>query len=615
MRLSLALVLAVSACSTTPPSVQTPPPALGLELSVSALVPGEDVTITIDGLMPNERVFLGRGAGLGAGPCPGIAGGACLDIASPVALLSRPTADVQGHVEVVVSLPANVPLGQVVGLQALAVRGPGGVDSVWSNAVERTTTDSVRTLDTLEPGELFVSEFLADPTAVTDANGEWFELHNTTGDALDLQGLRVEDNGGSGFTVETPLMVPADGFVVLAAELDPALNGGVHADATWPSFNLANGADEIVLSHNGVEIDRVAWDAGFPLAAGASTQLEPGATQWCLSEVSFGDGDLGSPGADNAPCPIPPNQAPLPELVCPASGGFNETLAFDASGSSDVDGSVVDYRFDFGDGTVVEGGDAAAMHGFTEPGTQTVTLTVTDDAGEEASTSCDVDISPELTSVTIERYLGIGDARSSSPESFTVTDLPPAVSDVTIRWTGAACRWGSSGSGYTQVEFDGTDGTTIPLGNASSISSCADHEGDEVLTPAMFNLARDASGSVMGSAWGHGSCPAGIGCRTFNESFVSWLYIDTMVYAPTPRLSCPSGLVAGDTGTIDASASEVGYGAVMAYTISVDGIVWADGPAAVTTYPFAAAGDYAIDLTVLDQFGLQATTSCVVQVN
>jgi chitodextrinase len=56
--------------------------------------------------------------------------------------------------------------------------------------------------------------------------------------------------------------------------------------------------------------------------------------------------------------------------------------AFDGSGSSDPDGSIASYAWDFGDGT--SGTDVSPSHTFAGPGTYPVRLSVTDDDGGTA---------------------------------------------------------------------------------------------------------------------------------------------------------------------------------------------------------------------------------------
>ena len=59
------------------------------------------------------------------------------------------------------------------------------------------------------------------------------------------------------------------------------------------------------------------------------------------------------------------------------------TVTFDASNSSDPDGSIVKYEWEFGDETTGKGN--VVTHAFSTPGTYTVKLTVTDNDGASAS--------------------------------------------------------------------------------------------------------------------------------------------------------------------------------------------------------------------------------------
>ena len=56
---------------------------------------------------------------------------------------------------------------------------------------------------------------------------------------------------------------------------------------------------------------------------------------------------------------------------------------FDGSASSDVEGAIASYAWNFGDGSAIASG-ATASHSYTANGTYTVTLTVTDGAGQTA---------------------------------------------------------------------------------------------------------------------------------------------------------------------------------------------------------------------------------------
>lgn len=72
-----------------------------------------------------------------------------------------------------------------------------------------------------------------------------------------------------------------------------------------------------------------------------------------------------------------------------------ETVTFDASGSSDSDGSIARYEWDFtSDGTVDASGQTV-IHSYTSVGDYIVILTVTDDAGATASATTTISVQSE----------------------------------------------------------------------------------------------------------------------------------------------------------------------------------------------------------------------------
>lgn len=94
----------------------------------------------------------------------------------------------------------------------------------------------------------------------------------------------------------------------------------------------------------------------------------------------------GSPFTNGIDSPGPESMAMLPNQGPTARFSVNAsksgTLArFDATDSSDPDGRVVRYDWDFGDGTVLLNGGPTPSHAYTRSGTFTVKLTVTDDEG------------------------------------------------------------------------------------------------------------------------------------------------------------------------------------------------------------------------------------------
>lgn len=73
-------------------------------------------------------------------------------------------------------------------------------------------------------------------------------------------------------------------------------------------------------------------------------------------------------------------------------GNTNTFFLFDASDSSDPDGDIVSYDWDFGDGTTRVTTEPQASHQYQEAGSYTVTLTVTDNEGATASAETTVEV-------------------------------------------------------------------------------------------------------------------------------------------------------------------------------------------------------------------------------
>ncbi|WP_166832072.1 hypothetical protein [Thalassoroseus pseudoceratinae] len=99
------------------------------------------------------------------------------------------------------------------------------------------------------------------------------------------------------------------GYLVLGTNADMGITGGVPVGYEHAGINLANGDDEIVLLDDGLnEIDRVEYDGGpnIPDPNGASMELIDASqdnnvgSNWATATTTFGDDDIGIPGARNS---------------------------------------------------------------------------------------------------------------------------------------------------------------------------------------------------------------------------------------------------------------------------------------------------------------------------
>ncbi|MGC9308786.1 MAG: PKD domain-containing protein, partial [Thermoplasmatota archaeon] len=83
------------------------------------------------------------------------------------------------------------------------------------------------------------------------------------------------------------------------------------------------------------------------------------------------------------------NAPPVPAILfSPGDPSTADSIMFNGSGSIDPDGEIVNYTWDFGDDTTGYG--VAPRHSYADNGTYTVTLYVTDDQNDTASTSINV---------------------------------------------------------------------------------------------------------------------------------------------------------------------------------------------------------------------------------
>ncbi|MFN7151269.1 MAG: PKD domain-containing protein, partial [Microthrixaceae bacterium] len=88
----------------------------------------------------------------------------------------------------------------------------------------------------------------------------------------------------------------------------------------------------------------------------------------------------------------PTNLAPIAVATAtPTSGNAPLTVGFDAAGSTDPDGSIVSYAWNFGNSTNGTGATASAT--YTAGGVYNATLTVTDNGGATATSTVTITVS------------------------------------------------------------------------------------------------------------------------------------------------------------------------------------------------------------------------------
>jgi hypothetical protein len=157
---------------------------------------------------------------------------------------------------------------------------------------------------------LTITEIMADPKAVGDSEGEWFEVYNPSDQPIDLSGVTLKDNGKDKHTVTSVIISPKS-YVVLCRNSDSSTNGGVGCTYSYSQFNLANKDDEIILEKDGTILTSISYTSAFSISAGKSIELSDIASDvsnpsnWHDALEQFGSGDYGTPGKASSPEMLP----------------------------------------------------------------------------------------------------------------------------------------------------------------------------------------------------------------------------------------------------------------------------------------------------------------------
>lgn len=282
------------------------------------------------------------------------------------------------------------------------------------------------------------------------SRGEYSGANNTEDDIAVMQAngapLRSDDYGNTVATAHAVSGATATltGRVSTAADVDAfAINAGagsatlsVNPVATSPNLDLslavldANGAQVAVNDPAVTLVSReVASGMGatltLDLSAGRYTVLVAGvgsgaaATTGYSDYASTGAYTLSASVAPTTSTPPLPNAAPTAQFTpASATGVAPVTVAFNATTSSDSDGTVAAYAWNFGNGATATG--ATPSYTYTAAGTYTVTLTVTDNAGATGTATGTVTVTTPPTVVV-----------PAAPTSATASR---SYSTVTVRW-------------------------------------------------------------------------------------------------------------------------------------------------------------------------------------
>ena len=236
---------------------------------------------------------------------------------SPVSFLPAPPK----HIAMLRTLRS---VGVAAGILALtAVLGSCAVDQS-SAPLSRITAAPANAVGPM----LVITEIMADPTAVADGSGEWFEVFNAGDAPINLKNHRILSGPGNPtdqHTIATDVILASGGYAVFGNNANSATNGGVTVTYAYQAtFALNNSnTDWIAIKApvpSNLLLDSVSYSTRsggvvvaptFTPTSGASRVLVPtdvGATDntivggnaaWANTPtgVTYGAGDRGTPGS------------------------------------------------------------------------------------------------------------------------------------------------------------------------------------------------------------------------------------------------------------------------------------------------------------------------------
>ena len=189
-----------------------------------------------------------------------------------------------------------------------------------------------------------------------------------------------------------------------------------------------------------------------------------------------------------------PNQPPTAAISAPTING--RTVTVSGSGSSDADGTIASYGWDFGDGTTAVGPTAA--HTYATDGTRTIGLTVTDDDGATDTTTRTMTVATPANQPPSAAI----SAPVISGRTVTVSGTGSTDADGTIASYAWAFGDGGTANGATATytyPSDGARAITLTVTDDDGATATASRQVTVIGTVV---LAADAFGRSVTGGWG-----------------------------------------------------------------------------------------------------------------
>lgn len=196
------------------------------------------------------------------------------------------------------------------------------IEDLYGNSVASQTTQfSYLVAETPEPGDVIITEFMADPSPrIGLPEGEFVEIYNKSGKYFNLNGWKLGDASSEG-TIQAGWLAPGEYKVLCPSSYIDSFPNSVGV-TSFPSLN--NSSDDILVIADGVMLDKISFtddwyqdpikkQGGYTLELINPNDACSGSDNWIASNSPTG----GTPGLINSVFDITPDtEAPeLTELI------------------------------------------------------------------------------------------------------------------------------------------------------------------------------------------------------------------------------------------------------------------------------------------------------------
>jgi hypothetical protein len=271
--------------------------------------------------------------------------------------------------------------------------------------IEHQTTGTLTVTDNI--GNTWTRR-LGSENGATAATGQfkvdiWDLIGITSGHAPTT--ITLSDTGSASVLAITVIEVA--GALTYASAAANTISSTAAGSSPQPAITAAIG-DLVVTSlsyYCATQVGTVASPYTLVVGSGTSTTRYDSAYWIATSAGSTSayfttTGSSFSPGAVTARyTPVLSNVAPTASFTTSIS---NLVVSVDASGSTDSDGTIVSYDYDWGDSTT-HGTTSVTSHTYASAGTYTITLTVTDNSGAPTSTTHSVTVTAPSTFAPVRK--------------------------------------------------------------------------------------------------------------------------------------------------------------------------------------------------------------------